>query len=469
MTFTVPESALDALAPPDEPTLLCQLYNDFGNAERIIAVNRGRIRYCHEFKKFLIWNGIKWELDTTERAKHLAKLTMMRFLQEAIEMQNTGAEKFARASLNEKPINGALAMARPDLAIHASELDSDPALLNFMNGTVDLRTGILHKHDGQQFITKVVRHNYCLDAQSPVFRSFLGRIMGNDQSEGRAKKLGGLLQRAFGYSCTGHTSEKCAFIFHGGGNNGKTTLLELIRYFLDEYAVLLQIDSLMTRHESNNQQADLADLRGARFVMTSETERGQRLAEGRLKRITQGMGRIKAVRKYENPVEFPETHKLFLDANHKPKVTGTDNAIWNRLVLVPFEVTIPKAEQDRELLFKLKAEAEGILAWMVAGAVDWFKSGLDRPEEINNAVANWRAESEPLREFIEDRCVLNGQCGISALKKAYHAYCHENDIEPISASEFKERLKGLGCQEERITSGRFWTGIQLCEVTNDKK
>ena len=100
--------------------------------------------------------------------------------------------------------------------------------------------------------------------------------------------------------------------------------------------------------------------------MTSETEEGQRLGEGKLKRITQGMGRIKATRKYENPVEFPESHKLWIDANHLPVVRGTDNAIWNRLHPVPFNVVIPKSEQDRELPQKLLREAEGILAWAIA-------------------------------------------------------------------------------------------------------
>ena len=126
----------------------------------------------------------------------------------------------------------------------------------------------------------------------PRHHRFLGRILGG---------LEDYVQRSIGYSLTGHTSEKAIFFCHGGGNNGKTTLLSLFRDLLgDDYAVLLQIDTLMVRKESNNTQADLADLRGSRFVMTSETEEGQRIAEGKLKRITQGMGKIKTARKCEN-------------------------------------------------------------------------------------------------------------------------------------------------------------------------
>ena len=125
----------------------------------------------------------------------------------------------------------------------------------------------------------------------------------------------------------------------------------------------------MVRQESNNTQADLADLRGARFVQTSETEEGQRLAQGKLKRITQGMGKIKATRKYENPIEFNETHKLWIDTNRKPTIRDVDDkATFNRLHPIPFTVTIAKDQIDKELPGKLLGEAEGILAWAVEGA-----------------------------------------------------------------------------------------------------
>lgn len=141
--------------------------------------------------------------------------------------------------------------------------------------------------------------------------------------------------------------------------------------------MLLQVDSLMVRQESNNTQADLADLRGARFVQTSETEEGQRLAQGKLKRITQGMGKIKAVRKYENPIEFPETHKLWIDTNRKPAIRDADDrATFNRLHPIPFIVRIPTDRIDKTLPQKLLVEAEGILAWLVAGAKAWFESDL---------------------------------------------------------------------------------------------
>jgi len=217
--------------------------------------------------------------------------------------------------------------------------------------------------------------------------------------------------------------------------------------------------------ETNNTQSDLADLRGARFAMTSETEEGQRLAEGKLKRITQGMGKIKAVRKYENPIEFPETHKLWMDANHRPMVLGTGNAIWNRLNLIPFTVTIPKAEQDRSLLDKLKAEAESILAWAVYGAQRWWSEGLGKPPEVTEAGSGWREESEPLRDFLAEKCSMEGHCKVQDLRTAYDKWCEENGEKPLDARRVKQRLEALGCVQERIKSQgkqfRIWKGIRL--------
>lgn len=297
---------------------------------------------------------------------------------------------------------------------------------------------------------------------------------GSEESKLRAARLIDFLQKAFGYSLTGVTSEKAVFVLWGPGDNGKTTLLELFRWLLNEYAVLLQIDTLMVRsRENNNTQSDLADLRGARFVMTSETEEGQRLAEAKLKRITQGMGKIKAVRKYENPIEFPETHKLWMDANHKPMVRGADNAIWNRLHLIPFAVTIPKGEQDHGLLDKIKAEAEGILAWVVYGAQRWCREGLGKPPEVTDAVSGWREESDPLRDFLGDRCSMQGECAVGTFRAAYLKWCEDNGEKPIEATKFNQRLESLGCKQYRPKvhgkQVRTWKGISLERVTSDSE
>jgi len=316
--------------PPNATSLLTQLLNDTGNADRLIAFRGTELRYCPAIRKWLVWDGRRWAVDDKGAIRRAAKQTMLECLTQAAHADHEKLQKFAYGSLDARPINSMIALAECELVITPDQLDTHPFLLNFLNGTLDLRTGELQPHDQKQYLTKLVHHNYKPQAECSLFLSFLGRIMGGhaDASEpelDRADRMVEYLQRALGYSMTGTTEEKAVFVPFGTGNNGKTTLLSTFLQLLEEYAVLLQVDTLMVRAESNNTQADLADLRGARFVMTSETEEGQRLAQGKLKRITQGMGKIKATRKYENPIEFPETHKLWMDTNSKPLIRAADD------------------------------------------------------------------------------------------------------------------------------------------------
>lgn len=258
----------------DPPDLLGYLFNDHGNAERMIALYGKDMKYCHAMKKWLVWDGRRWCVDETDQARRSAKQTMLEFLQQAVtKAAGEKVEKFARGCLDAHRVSSMLSMAECEIYALPNELDT----------------------------------------------------------------------------LTGCTIEKAVFLLFGAGDNGKSTMLSTFRQLVDEYSVLLQVDTLMVRQESNNSQADLADLRGARFVQTSETEEGQRLAQGKLKRITQGMGKIKAVRKYENPIEFPETHKLWMDTNRKPTIRDADDrATFSRLHPIPFLVRIPREQIDRD-------------------------------------------------------------------------------------------------------------------------
>lgn len=448
--------APDARSTPGAGTLLDQHFSDYGNSRRIIALHGENLRYCHAFAKWLCWDGTRWAVDEGERARTLSQDTILEFTRQALRSGNDAVVKFAANCLNSGRLSNALREAQPDQHILPADLDTRPDLLNCLNGTVDLRTGTIRKHRREDFITKIVHHEYSPDAQCPTFMGFLARITGNHPG------LVGYLQKALGYSLTGHTIEKAVFLLHGRGNNGKSTLLSTFLKLIEDYAVLLQIDTLMVRQESNNTQADLADLFGTRFVQTSETEEGQRLAEGKLKRITQGMGKIKAVRKYENPFAFPETHKLWIDANHLPAVRGTDDAIWNRLHPIPFDVVIPVEEQDKELPAKLMREAEGILAWAVAGAVLWYAERLGKPPDVENVGAAWRSDSDQIARFIAERCVVGEYASAKGgtLYAAYRTWAENGGERPAPSKDFAPRISER-FKVRHTNSGNVYEGVGL--------
>lgn len=443
-------------APEKPPDLLSPPLNDYGNAMRIVARQGDDARYCHEFNSWLLWDGKRWERDATDSMRKAAQAGMLEFARQALAAGNESAARFAGVSLNSQRITAAIREAQPHLAISACDLDRDPFLFNFHNWTVDLRTGDRIEHRREHYITKLVKHNYTPGATCARWLAFIRRVLPG---------LECYLQTAVGYSLTGITSEKVIFICYGPGNNGKTTLLFVLLWLLGPYGVLLQVDTLMARQESNNSQADLADLRGARFVMTSETEEGQRLAEGKLKRITQGMGKIKAVRKYENPIEFPETHKLWMDSNHRPVIRGTDNAIWNRLHLIPFEITIPPEEIDRELPAKLMAEADGILAWAVEGAVRWYRDGLAKPDQVDAAAKAWRHESDKIGRFVEECCVTGdfAEAKARVLYTTYRKWVEDTGESVVTEMLFSNALNERGFMKKHTKTGAFYIGLGLAE------
>ena len=442
---------------------------DVGNGQRFRKMYGDIVRWCPQFKKYLVWDGMRWIPDDTDQVRLLAQSVMGAYGVQAAKAGDESQMRFAAGCRRSSRITNALREAQPHLACHASELDTDPWLLNFRNGTVDLRTGELLPHNRGHFITKVIEHEFRPGAECPLFLRFLERITGGgpdvlEAAAARSQRLMIFLQRALGYSLTGVTCEKVVFLLYGPHDNGKSTLLALFLRMLGPYAILLQIESLMARQqETNNSQADLADLKGARFVMTSETEEGQRLAEGKLKRITQGTGRIKAARKFENPIEFSESHKLWLDCNFLPIVRGHDEAIWRRLRTIPFNVVIPPEEQDRNLSSKLLKEAEGILAWAVRGAQDWYSGGLPATTDVDDVGEEWRRDADQIGRFIEQCCTTPPTAQVSArgLYTAYKQWAESAGERWETEKKLSERMQERGFVKERKESGNIYLGIGL--------
>jgi putative DNA primase/helicase len=339
---------------------------ELGNAERLAFRHGPSIRYCSEWDTWFIWNNHRWEPDTTGKIFLLAQNTVRSIYGEAEQANvseiRTKLADHARKSETKYAIESMVSLAKSMLPIRPSDLDGDPFLLNCENVTVDLRTGKCRPHDCRDWLTKGSPVKYDPQATCPVWDRFLNRIFNHNE------ELIRYLHRVIGYSLTGAVSEKALFMFYGDGDNGKTTLLEAVRYILGDYAGVVEINSLMQKASNSEQQHAIADLKGKRFVTASEVTEGQRFNEAKIKHIT-GMGRLKGRRMYGHAFEFDPQFKLFIDANHKPLIRETDNAIWNRVRLVPFKESIPKAEQDRDLLRKLHGEAPGILAWAVQGCV----------------------------------------------------------------------------------------------------
>jgi putative DNA primase/helicase len=435
---------------------------DLGNARRLVHRHGRNLRYCWLWRKWLVWDGKRWVKDDTGEVYRLAKETVSSIYQEAAAAPNDETRKeigkHATRSEAGARIKEMVDLARSDVPVMPDELDASPDLLNTESGTIDLRTGELREHRREDLITKIAPTTYGPDAAAPTWEAFLERVLPGED-------LRAFVQRAVGYSATGDTSEQCMFINHGGGANGKSTFQEAIAAALGDYAMRAPTEMLLAKR-SDGVPNDVARLKGARFVSASETEEGRRLAESRIKDLT-GQDTITARFMKAEWFDFAPTHKLWLSTNHKPEIRGTDAAIWRRIRLVPWAVTIPPAEQDKKLPIALRHELAGILAWVVRGCLQWRREGLQAPDEVRKATGEYRAEMDVLAGFLVECCELDtGHWEYAKdLYECYKRWCDENGERPEPQRKFGGRLGERGFQRDRGGSrgAGIWRGVRLTE------
>jgi P4 family phage/plasmid primase-like protien len=445
---------------------------DLGNAERLVALYGQDLRYCALWRKWLVWDGTRWIIDSTAEVMRRAKTTVRSIYKEA-ERATSDADskelaKWAMRSESEKTFNAMVRLAQSEapLQVLPEQLDADPWLLNVANGTIDLRTGELLPHRREDLITKVVPIDYRPDAEAPIFNQFVGQILAHNSN------LIAFLQRAIGYSLTGDTREQVMFILHGNGSNGKSTLINILLSLLGDLAMQTPASTLMVK-DNGTIPNDLAALKGARFVAASETDDGKRLSEALVKRLTGG-DRISVRFMRGEYFEYVPTYKIFLSTNNKPVIRGADNGIWRRIRLIPFNIqfhdNIPANQhlpqdlrKDLDLPQKLSGELPGILRWAVEGCLVWQRDGLGLPDEVREATAEYRSEMDVLALFLADKCVISAAAKVqsSRLYAIYAQWCDENGEYKLPNKTFKLRMKERGFEPYHGREGNFYYGLGL--------
>lgn len=441
---------------------------DMGNAERLVEQHGQDLRYCHLWKLWLIWDGRRWVQDITAEIKRKAKAVVRNIYGEAKNSTDEKARallaKHAVRSESDAKIKAMISLAESESGIPVTpdELDTNPMLLCCLNGIIDLRTGELREHKKGDLITKISPVTYDTQATCPTWDQFLNRIMDGNE------RLIEFLQRIIGYSLTGDTSEQCLFFMYGTGANGKSTFLSVISDLLGDYAKQTDFTTFM-QQKHDSVRNDLARLKGARLVSSVEVESGKQLAEVVVKQITGG-DVIVARFLHREFFEFSPTFKIFIAANHKPAIWGTDHAIWRRIHLVPFTVTIPPEEQDKKLPEKIKLEMMGIFRWAIEGCLKWQRNGLDVPQEVEAATEDYREEMDILGGFLRDSCVLEPGHSVRAkdLYQKYTDWCESNGESAVKQRTFGRKLKERGLKNKKSTGGFvWWFGIGIVDEVDD--
>lgn len=448
---------------PPVRSVPCRRYalTDLGNAERFAEQHAPYVRYCWAMKTWLVWTGTNWAPDDTGHVYRLAAATVRSIYAEASEAEGSDQRRqigdWAKTSEARTRLDALLALASSQerIAVGADQLDRNQWLFNCRNGTINIRTGRLQTHDPDDLITRCSPVHFDSDATAPTWHAFLNQIFAGDA------ELMRYVQRVFGMCLTGDVSEQYLFICHGDGANGKSVLLDIITYVMGEYAGQAAPHLLVSSKHAEH-PTELADLQGRRLVVASETEANAPLRLQLVKRLT-GDGRIKARRMRQDYFEFPRTHKLFLVTNNKPRVAELSEAVWRRLRLIPFLVTIPLEDRDPKLLERLKDEAPGILRWLVEGCRAWLRDGLGEPAAVSAATTAYREESDPLGDFLADCCELsaNAWTSFKELRDVYADHCQATGAQPLGKNKFAEALSRHGCVSGRVSQQRGWHGIAL--------
>jgi len=473
-------------------------FTDRGNAALMGSLHGGELRYCWPTKDFYWWQGTRWVKDEHGKVEWWARDVSRKYYelaaalgtksaklngQAAIEMDPSelkhlgdaaieateNAKRYTAWAKKSEASERMAAIVRwvrsePGISILPKEMDADPWLLNCLNGTIDLRTGELREHRRDDLITKVCPVEYDPDARFLLWDQFLERIQPK-------REMRGFLQRAAGYSATGLTSEEKLFFCYGDTATGKSTFLQAIRSTLGDYATTSDFDAFLQIDRSSGHKEHLARLAGKRMVVSIEVEEGQRMAEALIKHLTGGE-EITASFKYGSTFEFFPMFQLWLAANHRPRVRADDNAIWRRILQAPFDEVIPERERDpgvKATLIDTAVAGPAILSWIVTGALDWQREGLSPPDVVLQATTAYRDSMHPLTEFLEDRCVLDGNNpGLRAdnteLYKEYQKWAVEGGVRrPLGRKNFTQALKAQGFEQQMGTHGksRFWAGLGI--------
>jgi putative DNA primase/helicase len=460
--------------PPHDDREFALKFSEESMALSFAEKYRTRLRFVKPWHTWMDWNGTRWEREDTLKAYDFIRKECR--IASAEIMQSGDAEKLGNvlSDLSKGKTRGAIeTLARSDrkLAARTDQWDADDWLLNTPGGIIDLRTGQNIGHDPLKYCTKIT--DVTPDGECPLWLKFLDKVTNSN------KELQAYLQRMCGYFLTGSIKEHALFFIHGPGGNGKGVFLNTVSAILAAYHVVSPAQTF-AEQKSQRHETELARLDGARLVISQETEQGTYWAEARIKSLTGG-DKIAARFMRGDFFEFDPRFKLCIVGNHRPQLRAVDEAIRRRFQLIPFDVEIPDHEKDRDLPTKLKAEYGGILAWMVEGCRKWQAEGLNPPEVVLAATAEYLDAEDAIGCWLSDMCITPKSYPGDPVRQEMHKVAHVRSSETtlkdlfanwkryaddghIAARNDKylgEQLSQRGFKKDRDRRGAFLKGLRL--------
>lgn len=453
---------------PVQPVTTGKKYdlNDTGNAHRFIELFGNDLHYNFDNKIWMIWNGRYWQYDVTENIKNYIEILAEKMLFESNSVMDMN-EKMRVIKNIEHIYSSAgkeslLKEARHISVIPVlnSDFDKNPYLICTESNVIDLKNYTTIPHSKEQMISMSTNCEMDREHRPEKFEKFLSEIFAGNE------EVIHYVHKALGYSITNSTREQCMFILHGDGNNGKSLLLDIIKTVLGGYGITSKPQLLTESNFGTQNSEEIARLNGKRFCAVEEIKSGDKMDEQIVKSLTSGIGNQVARFLYANSFEFPVTCKFWMATNYEPVIRGNDKGIWRRIVKIPVPTDFTGRE-DKDLREKLLTELPQILGWLVEGYEMYALEGLQPPETIKQATAEYRKEMDITQQWIDECC----ECKPAYFERAntlydnFRAFCQRRD-QRTNQTIFG---RNLGKKFKKYNSGEgiVYIGLRLKQGASD--
>lgn len=457
----------------------CWPLTEAGNAERFAWRYNRQFVYT-DATGWMYYDATdgQWKIDKVARVDQ-AMVRTIRLILDEWELFGSGDEKIKSAYVgwakkcesHAKIVSSINRASKLDAFIrNYADFDQRPELFNCANGTFNLDTLEFRPHDPADLLTKGSNIIFDPKAECPQFEKFLLEVMNDD------KEMRKYLCRCAGYTLSAFTNEQCMFVPYGLGGSGKSTFLHVLAGIMGTYCAVSDGEMFMAKRGDSGQPFELAGKDGVRALLAAETEEGKRFASAKIKRMT-GQDKVRACYKFQQDYEFLPVWKIWLATNDRPTVQASDDAMWDRVKPIPFDIKFRGTDRQIKDLDQilLRAEGPGILRWMLAGFKMWRKDGLMHPEKVVQAIIDWHESEDYLQRFLDERTVrtdiVEEMVSKAKLFEMFSSWAEDSkEGRGVNNKQFSEMMKRKGYKADVRNVGgksiRVWLTLKATSVVD---